>query len=78
MTYEEVAEGIGEPNGERSVGTALNRNPIPLFIPCHRVVGKNGTLSGYVGGTELKKWLLSMEKNNANKEFHPGNYQDPQ
>ncbi|MFA6619832.1 MAG: methylated-DNA--[protein]-cysteine S-methyltransferase [Bacilli bacterium] len=78
MSYEEVAEGIGEPNGERSVGTALNRNPIPLFIPCHRVVGKNGALSGYVGGTELKKWLLQMEKNNVNKEFHPGNYQDPQ
>ena len=78
MTYEEVAAGIGEPNGERSVWMALNHNPIPLFIPCHRVVGKNGSLVGYIGGLELKKWLLTMEKQYANKEFHPGNYEDPE
>jgi methylated-DNA-[protein]-cysteine S-methyltransferase len=77
MTYEEVALGIGEPNGERSVGAALNHNPIPIFIPCHRVVGKNGSLTGYIGGLELKKWILTMEKQYANKEFHPGNYEDP-
>lgn len=78
MTYEEVAQGIGEPNGERSVGMALNHNPIPLFIPCHRVIGKNGALTGYVGGLELKKALLNMEKSNADKEFRPGSYEDPE
>lgn len=78
MTYEEVAVGIGEPNSDRAVGMALNHNPIPLFIPCHRVIGKNGTLTGYIGGLELKKWLLAKEKANGNKEFHPGNYEDPE
>jgi O-6-methylguanine DNA methyltransferase len=78
MTYEEVAQGIGEPNGERSIGMALNHNPIPLLIPCHRVIGKNGSLVGYSGGIELKKWLLTMEKTNATKEFKVGSYEDPE
>ena len=78
MTYEKVAQGIGEPNGERAVGAALNHNPIPLFVPCHRVIGKNGSLVGYIGGLEMKKWLLAMEKSNVNKEFHPGSYEDPE
>ena len=77
-TYEDVAKGIGEPNAERSVGMALNHNPIPLFIPCHRVIGKNGSLVGYVGGTELKKSILAMEKKNSDREFHPGTYEDPE
>jgi methylated-DNA-[protein]-cysteine S-methyltransferase len=78
MSYEEVAAGIGEPSGERSVGMALNHNPIPLFIPCHRVIGKNGLLVGYIGGLELKKKLLSLEKVNADRVFTPGNYNDPE
>lgn len=76
-TYEDVAKAIGEPNGERSVGMALNRNPIPLFIPCHRVVGKNNALVGYIGGLDLKKKLLGMEKTNAARTFVAGEYSDP-
>ncbi len=76
-TYEQVASSIGEPTAERAVGMALNHNPIPLFIPCHRVVGKNGSLVGYIGGLDLKKKLLAMEKTNAERVFHPGNYEDP-
>src|SRR5574344_956925 len=72
MTYEEVAAGIGEPNAAKAVGTALNKNPIPLFIPCHRVIGKGGALVSYIGGLDLKKKLLSMEKTNANRSFHAG------
>jgi methylated-DNA-[protein]-cysteine S-methyltransferase len=78
MTYEEVAAGIGEPNADRAVGAALNKNPIPLFIPCHRVIGKSGSLVGYVGGLELKKNILAMEKKNVDRVFHPGNYEDPE
>lgn len=75
-TYEEVAEGIDEPGSERSVGMALNRNPIPLFIPCHRVIGKNGSLVGYSGGLDLKKKLLTLEAANLNRVFAPGKYED--
>jgi methylated-DNA-[protein]-cysteine S-methyltransferase len=78
VTYEDVAKGIGEPNGERAVGMALNRNPIPLFIPCHRVVGKNNALVGYIGGLDLKKKLLAMEKTNAARTFVVGEYSDPE
>jgi methylated-DNA-[protein]-cysteine S-methyltransferase len=76
-TYEEVAGGIGEPSGERSVGMALNHNPIPLIIPCHRVIGKNGSLVGYIGGLDLKKKLITMEKTNSERIFRPGSYEDP-
>ena len=78
MTYEEVAAGIGEPNAAKAVGTALNKNPIPLFIPCHRVIGKGGALVSYIGGLDLKKKLVSMEKTNANRTFHAGEYDDPE
>ena len=78
VTYEDVAKAIGEPNGERSVGMALNRNPIPIFIPCHRVIGKGGSLVGYIGGLELKKKLIGMEKVNASRTFVAGNYEDPE
>ena len=77
-TYEDVAKGIGEPNAARSVGAALNKNPIPILIPCHRVIGKDGTMVGYVGGIELKKKLITMEKTNAHRDFKPGNYADPE
>ncbi|MCI1245190.1 MAG: methylated-DNA--[protein]-cysteine S-methyltransferase [Bacilli bacterium] len=76
LTYEDVAKAIGEPRGERSVGMALNRNPIPLFIPCHRVIGKGGSLVGYIGGLDLKRKLLAMEKTNANRTFVAGEYKD--
>jgi len=61
-TYKEIAVKIGEPKAVRAVGLANNRNPIPVFIPCHRVIGTNGSLTGYRGGLELKKRLINMEK----------------
>lgn len=61
-TYKEIAVRIGAPKAARAVGLANNRNPIPIFIPCHRVIGANGSLTGYRGGLELKKLLLDIEK----------------
>ncbi|MBP2637471.1 MAG: cysteine methyltransferase [Firmicutes bacterium] len=60
-SYKSIAEKIGNPNAARAVGLANNRNPIPIFIPCHRVVGANGALVGYRGGLELKNKLIKME-----------------
>jgi methylated-DNA-[protein]-cysteine S-methyltransferase len=60
-TYSEIAEAIGRPSASRAVGTAIGRNPISLIVPCHRVVGASGALTGYAGGLELKKWLLAHE-----------------
>jgi len=60
-SYKEVAQNIGSPKAARAVGLANNRNPIPIFIPCHRVIGANGALTGYRGGIEMKKILLELE-----------------
>lgn len=61
-SYGEIAEQIGRPTASRAVGMANNKNPIPIFIPCHRVLGTNGKLTGYAGGLELKDELLRMEQ----------------
>lgn len=60
-SYQQVAEAVGNRDAARAVGMANNRNPIAIFIPCHRVVGKNGTLVGYAGGIERKQFLLELE-----------------
>ena len=60
-SYKRLAETVGCPKGYRAVGMANNRNPISIIIPCHRVAGSNGTLVGYAGGIEKKKWLLDRE-----------------
>ncbi|KHO61793.1 cysteine methyltransferase [Thermoanaerobacter sp. YS13] len=60
-TYGEIAKLIGKPKATRAVGQALNKNPIPIIIPCHRVIGKDGNLTGFGGGIEIKKFLLSLE-----------------
>ncbi|NLM16294.1 MAG: methylated-DNA--[protein]-cysteine S-methyltransferase [Candidatus Riflebacteria bacterium] len=67
-TYSEIAAIIAKQRGltamsSQAVGNALARNPIALIIPCHRVIAKNGSLSGYAGGLNRKKFLLSLEKN---------------
>lgn len=62
-TYGEIAAAIGEPKAARAVGRACATNPVPLVIPCHRVVGSNGSLTGYAYGTERKQFLLDMERN---------------
>jgi methylated-DNA-[protein]-cysteine S-methyltransferase len=62
-TYGEMAEAIGRPGAARAVGQACNRNPISILIPCHRVVGAGGKLTGYAGGLALKERLLELERN---------------
>lgn len=61
-TYKQVAEKINRPKAARAVGLACNRNPIPIFIPCHRVIGSNGRLTGYLGGVHIKEKLLFLER----------------
>ena len=60
-TYGALAEQAGRPRAARAVGTIMNRNPIPIVLPCHRVVGANGSLVGYGGGLERKQQLLALE-----------------
>ena len=62
LTYCEIADAVGIPFAARAVGMANNRNPVPVFIPCHRVIGRNGSLTGYRGGLGLKKRLLELER----------------
>lgn len=61
VSYKDIATTIGNPKACRAVGMANNKNPIPIFIPCHRVIGKNGMLVGYAGGLDCKKALLKIE-----------------
>jgi methylated-DNA-[protein]-cysteine S-methyltransferase len=61
ITYAELARRIGRPSAIRAVGAANGANPIPVIVPCHRVIGSNGTLTGYGGGIERKQWLLAHE-----------------
>lgn len=63
-SYKEIAIAIGNEKASRAVGMANNKNPIMIVVPCHRVVGSDGKLVGYVGGIEMKQYLLDMEKNN--------------
>ena len=71
-SYKEVAEAIDHPRAVRAVGMANNRNPISIIIPCHRVIGHDGSLVGYGGGLDIKKSLLALEKEKVKGEicFH--------
>jgi methylated-DNA-[protein]-cysteine S-methyltransferase len=60
-TYGQVAKDLGRPTAARAVGAALGTNPIPIVVPCHRIVGANGRLTGYAGGLERKEFLLRLE-----------------
>ena len=60
-SYQRVAQKIGKPKAARAVGNALNKNPYPVIIPCHRIIRKNGSLGGYSRGLNLKKKLLQEE-----------------
>ncbi len=62
VTYRDIAVAAGNPLAVRAVGMVNHRNPVPIFIPCHRVIGSNGALTGYRGGLELKKRLLKLER----------------
>ena len=64
-SYKDIAAAIGSPKASRAVGMANNRNPLPIIIPCHRVIGANGKLVGYAGGLGCKEKLLALEKENS-------------
>jgi methylated-DNA-[protein]-cysteine S-methyltransferase len=60
-TYGTLAAKVGRPRAARAVGTVMNRNPLPIVLPCHRIVGANGSLTGYAGGLHVKRALLELE-----------------
>jgi methylated-DNA-[protein]-cysteine S-methyltransferase len=64
-SYGKVAASIGHPDGARAVGVANGQNPIPIIVPCHRVIGADGSLTGYGGGLPAKRWLLDHEAHHA-------------
>lgn len=59
--YQDIAHAIGRPTATRAVGAANGRNPVPIIVPCHRVIGRNGNLTGFSGGLDKKEWLLKHE-----------------
>lgn len=61
-SYKAIAVAANSPGAARAVGNANNKNPLPILIPCHRVIGSNGKLVGYAGGIEIKRWLLTLER----------------
>jgi len=64
-SYSHIAQALNNPKAVRAVGAANGRNPLTIIVPCHRVIGANGTLTGYAGGLERKDWLLKHEQNTA-------------
>lgn len=66
ISYKQLADMCGNPKASRAVGMANNKNPIAIIVPCHRVIGTNGKLTGYAGGLDLKSELLKLEKINEN------------
>jgi methylated-DNA-[protein]-cysteine S-methyltransferase len=73
VSYAEQAKRIGVPKAVRAVGAANGKNPIPIVLPCHRVIGSNGRLTGYAGGLELKAALLDFERGVVQLPFAPAN-----
>jgi methylated-DNA-[protein]-cysteine S-methyltransferase len=71
-TYSQIAERAGNPRAVRAVGLACARNPLPLVIPCHRILGSSGKLTGYRGGLALKQRLLEMEQQHADISLRTG------
>ncbi len=67
-TYKEIAEALNRPKAFRAVGMANARNPLAIFIPCHRVIGSDGSLTGFGGGLSMKKGLLALEKEGVSKQ----------
>lgn len=64
-SYKDIALGLGDVNAVRAVGSANGSNPIPIVIPCHRVIGSNGSLTGFGGGLEAKRYLLDLERRHS-------------
>jgi methylated-DNA-[protein]-cysteine S-methyltransferase len=61
VSYREIARRIGKPKAVRAVGAANGRNPLPIVVPCHRVIGSDGSMTGYGGGLQIKEFLLELE-----------------
>ena len=70
-TYGALAEALGDRDKARAVGAAGGRNPLPIVVPCHRVIGAKGSLTGYAGGLEAKRWLLDFEGARTELPFDP-------
>jgi methylated-DNA-[protein]-cysteine S-methyltransferase len=68
-SYGEIAERVGNAKACRAIGMANNKNPIPIIVPCHRVIGKNGSLVGFGGGLDLKRQLLNLENDSSSLPF---------
>lgn len=68
-SYAEQAASLGRPTATRAVGAANGRNPLPIVLPCHRVIGANGALTGFGGGLEAKRWLLAHEASHCGGLF---------
>lgn len=68
-TYKDIAISIGKPKAYRAVGLANNRNPIAIIVPCHRVIGTDGKLTGYASGLDVKEFLLKLEENNLSTSW---------
>lgn len=68
ITYAQLAQRVGQPTAFRAVGHANGRNPISILVPCHRVIGADGKLTGYAGGIEKKRWLLAWEREATSAE----------
>ncbi len=68
ISYGELARRIGKPQASRAVGAANGANPLPIVVPCHRVIGADGSLTGYGGGVWIKEWLLAHERRHAGSE----------
>jgi methylated-DNA-[protein]-cysteine S-methyltransferase len=73
ITYAQLAQRVGQATASRAVGAANGRNPISILVPCHRVIGSNGQLTGYGGGMENKRWLLDWEQSQMGSVNEPSN-----
>lgn len=69
LSYGELAARLGRPGASRAVGLANGSNPVSIVVPCHRVIGKNGTLTGYGGGLPRKRWLLEHERRHVHADL---------
>ena len=70
VTYKDIAKKVGNEKASRAVGMANHNNPICIIVPCHRVIGKNGDLTGYAEGLNVKEKLLKLEANNSFSNRH--------
>lgn len=72
VPYRDLAYGLGQPGGAQAVGGAVARNPVSIIVPCHRVLGSDGSLTGYAWGLHVKRWLLDHERGNSEQRVAGG------